>query len=74
MEPIVDYDVAAGAYLDSLVAQVRDFIKKGWEPQGGLCTYEYGLFYQVIVKREKKISTDALGLLERWRIEEAIDQ
>lgn len=86
MEPIIDYDVVAGGDPASVVMQVREFIRKGvgWEPQGGLYTYEDGLFYQVIVKRDKppeylrdlnlKLNTDALGLLERWRIEEAMEK
>lgn len=61
---ITDYEIVIASDPDSLTKQVKEFIKNGWEPLGGVChTYNTWLidplkdtetangFCQAVVKR-----------------------
>jgi hypothetical protein len=60
----MEYSISEGRDAISLSVNVQDMIKRGWEPQGGVCfvpdKFEiYGLsgdvrgrFYQAMVKRK----------------------
>jgi hypothetical protein len=55
MSEIVDYDVVIAGDADYLILQVRGFIKKGWEPIGGVqydSNEKGALYLQAIMKRE----------------------
>ena len=51
MQKIAKYDIIQYSTSWQLQKAVVEYMKLGWQPQGGLC-YAEGDFYQVIVKYE----------------------
>jgi hypothetical protein len=60
MEPVIDYDIVAAGDFAGLVMQIKGWIKKGWEPQGGVSCDE-GLYFQAIVKRSTTLTNLTLS-------------
>jgi hypothetical protein len=51
MQKITSYEIIQASTSWELQKNVVEYMKFGWQPQGGLC-YAEGDFYQVIVKYE----------------------
>ena len=50
---IINYIVVEGTSSARLTDYVKDFIKNGWQPQGGMSVHTNGAFYQPMVKYEE---------------------
>ncbi len=52
---VVEYDILGGATPAELVKQVKDAIRRGWEPQGGMATiavaFGSGMYYQTVTRK-----------------------
>jgi hypothetical protein len=56
-EMVVDYRIFCEDCIYDMELKVLDYLKKGYEPQGGVCAFYTKLnntrIYQVMVKREE---------------------
>lgn len=56
MDIVTDYRILENADHDELAKEVRDLIREGWRPQGGVACVsiwkEQGIWYQAMVRVE----------------------
>jgi hypothetical protein len=56
-EMVIDYRILCEDFIATMELKVCDYIKKGYEPQGGICVVYTKLgntkHYQVMVKRKE---------------------
>lgn len=54
-ERVIDYGIIESDSFEELAEEVRNQLREGWEPQGGVCAF-YGnsktWYVQALVKRE----------------------
>jgi hypothetical protein len=54
---VIDYTIVTGYCEQQLIVAVREYINKGWTPQGGMTLdATRGTYHQAIVRFESKAS------------------
>lgn len=49
---VIDYQIIWSGQLSDLQDEVKELLKRGWQPQGGIFAIEQCAFYQAMVLME----------------------
>lgn len=61
MNQIIKYDIIEEMKINHFKKVINNYIKKGWQPLGGI-NFDSGFYYQVmILYKNTKIEKDSIG-------------